>query len=140
MGPPMSLQKLSGAMPAREVRPVVERMPTRALNAAGVRMEEPVSVPRPMRPKLAPMAAPVPPELPPVTLRCGACGREAQREKGEVSASEGVIKRLPAEVGSNRQLLLLIDGPAGRAACKEAWCGVWVRCGSCWRTTRLSRP
>ena len=61
IGPPTSLWAKSGMMPARLVRPMVGRMPTRSLCDEGPRMELPVSVPRPDSPRLAATAAAVPP-------------------------------------------------------------------------------
>ncbi len=55
---------MRGAMPALLVAPMLGRMPTRELWLEGPVMELPVCVPRPIRPRLAEMPAPVPPLLP----------------------------------------------------------------------------
>ena len=52
-------------IPSLEIRPKVGRMPTQALADAGERVDCPVSEPVPIIPKVAAIAAPVPPEDPP---------------------------------------------------------------------------
>ncbi len=67
IGPAMSASRLSGNTPARLVRPIVDRMPASAWCDEGPRIELPVSLPSPTAPKLAAMAAAVPPLEPAVT-------------------------------------------------------------------------
>ena len=67
IGPAMSASRFNGNTPARLVSPIVERMPTSAWCDDGPRIELPVSLPRPIVPKLAATAAAVPPLLPAVT-------------------------------------------------------------------------
>ena len=67
IGPAMSASRLSGITPARLVSPMVERMPTSDWCDDGPRIELPVSLPRPISPKLAATAAAVPPLEPAVT-------------------------------------------------------------------------
>src|SRR5579872_2550622 len=67
IGPVTSAERNNGTTPARLVRPIVGRMPTRLKNADGPRIELPVSVPRPTAPRLSETAAAVPPEEPAVT-------------------------------------------------------------------------
>ncbi len=57
----MSRSKLRGITPSRLVSPIVERIPTRARWDEGPRIELPVSLPRPMSPKLAATPEAVPP-------------------------------------------------------------------------------
>ena len=61
IGPAISARKLSGTTPVRLTKPMVERMPTRLWCDDGPRIELPVSVPNPTAPKLAAIAAAVPP-------------------------------------------------------------------------------
>ena len=65
MGPVLSSSQSSGAMPAMLTSPRVGKTPTKALVAAGMRMELPVSVPLPSKAKFAVTAVTVPPEEPP---------------------------------------------------------------------------
>ena len=67
MGPAMSARFERGTTPARLVSPMVERMPTNDWCDDGPRMELPVSLPSPTKPKLAATDAAVPPEDPAVT-------------------------------------------------------------------------
>src|SRR3954466_15655776 len=71
----MSAALLSGITPARDVSPIVERMPTRSLCADGPRMELPVSLPSPLSPSFEATAAAVPPLEPAVPRsRAGGAG------------------------------------------------------------------
>src|SRR5262244_4374293 len=65
IGPAASCVVLSGMIPARLTRPRVGRTPTRLFAEDGDRIDWPVSDPVPITPKLAAMAAPVPPLDPP---------------------------------------------------------------------------
>ncbi len=65
MGPASSCVVLMGRMPLRLTRPRVGRMPTKLAADAGDRIDWPVSLPVPRMPKLAAMAAAVPPLDPP---------------------------------------------------------------------------
>jgi hypothetical protein len=73
IGPAMSASRLSGITPARLVNPIVDRIPTRAWCDEGPRMELPVSLPSPIKPKLDATAAAVPP-LDPAVTRSNAYG------------------------------------------------------------------
>ena len=73
IGPAMSASVFSGITPARLVRPIVDRIPASAWCDDGPRMELPVSLPSPTRPKLAATPAAVPP-LDPAVERSSAYG------------------------------------------------------------------
>jgi len=64
-GPVWSSVELSALTPLRLTRPNVGLWPVTPHNAAGMRIEPPVSVPRPAATTPAAMAAPVPPLEPP---------------------------------------------------------------------------
>src|SRR5450755_1481583 len=72
-GAGVSWKCTSGEKPARLIRPVVTRRPKRLLNAAGIRIDPPVSSPIPTSPKLAATPAAVP-ALEPPDSRAGAYG------------------------------------------------------------------
>src|SRR5262245_38965306 len=65
IGPAASCVVLNGIIPAGLTSPRVGRTPTRLLAEAGDRIDWPVSEPVPSTPKLAAIAAPVPPLEPP---------------------------------------------------------------------------
>src|SRR5438093_8932223 len=89
IGPAMSARRLRGTMPARLVRPMVERIPTRAWWDEGPRIELPVSLPRPTAPKLAATAAAVPP-LDPAVTRLSAYGLRVYPGRIEFTVSYGL--------------------------------------------------
>src|SRR5687768_3921124 len=73
MGPAVSCEIEIGIMPERLTSPTVGFRPTRPLTAAGQMMLPSVSVPMPIAPRLAAIAAPVP-ELDPHGLRSSTYG------------------------------------------------------------------
>src|SRR6516225_1796353 len=85
----MSRFRNNGTMPARLVRPIVERMPARLVWEEGPRIELPVSVPRPTAPKLAATAAAVPP-LEPAGTRSSAYGLRVYPGSSEPTVSNGL--------------------------------------------------
>ncbi len=89
IGPAISAAKLSGMTPDRLVSPMVDRMPTSAWCADGPRIELPVSVPSPARPKLAATAAAVPP-LEPAVTREGSYGLRVYPGSSEPTVSSGL--------------------------------------------------
>src|SRR6516165_6906836 len=85
----MSRFKNSGTMPSRLVSPIVDRIPTRLVWDDGPRIELPVSVPRPTAPKLAAIAAAVPP-LEPAGTRSSAYGLRVYPGNIELTVSNGL--------------------------------------------------
>ncbi len=103
----MSAPLASGATPARDVSPMVDRMPTSALCADGPRIEFPVSVPSPTVPSLAATAAAVPP-LEPAVTRSSAYGFLVYPGRIELTVSYG------ENAHSARLLLARTTAPAAR--------------------------
>src|ERR1700704_5836047 len=103
-------------MPQREHRPYVGLMPTMPANAAGCRIEPPVSVPVAPRHRLAATAAAEPPEEPP-----GTSGVLAPRRRhGEVTGPNTEVSF--EEPMANSSLLVL---PSSTAPSRQS-CAVTV--------------
>ena len=85
----MSRFKNNGTIPSRLVSPIVERIPTRLVCEDGPRIELPVSLPRPTAPKLAAIAAAVPP-LEPAGTRSSAYGLRVYPGRIELTVSNGL--------------------------------------------------
>ena len=87
IGPTVSKLGQSGKTPSIGIRPQLGFRPTRPQHAAGSRIEQPVSVPRPMSQSPAASAAALPPDEPPVvrpgmradSARCRTTGSGSSR-------------------------------------------------------------
>src|SRR5215475_10168920 len=108
-------------MPQREQRPYVGFSPTMPQNAAGWRIEPPVSVPVAPRQRLAATAAAEPPEEPPGTSLASLPRRrhgEATGPKHDVSLDEPIanssLLSLPRSTAPSRQrLAVTVDSYGG---------------------------